>query len=305
MSRCLSISGILSWIVPEGPLGPMMRLGGHGDGAYVVPDDLLGIEACFSPGTANRKDFEDELFEQYGIPSHMMDASSDETKLRTPLISGQTFLKKWLAHHESEPDMMSLATWVEHLASGNGDLLLQMDIEGAEYLNIGLADRNLLKRFRIIVIELHGLAQIARNPQAFLEEKGSLFSNLMRNHTVVHAHPNNCCGSTALGEFPGSIPNVIELTLLRKDRVRKWQNGTRFSSPSPLDIGWNVKGKPPLFLSDGWIPEARRLESAIRREAIMAAWTYESLLDLRESSRDSTNRLVKLAGWEGWGRIEK
>lgn len=301
----LSVSGILSWIVPSGQLGEMVRLGGHGDGAYVIPSDLAGISACFSPGTANRKNFEDELSDSYSIPSHMMDASSDEAKFRTPLKSGQTFLKKWLTHDEPEPDTMSLSTWVERLAPGRDDLLLQMDIEGAEYPNIGQADPNLVRRFGIIVIELHGLAQLARNPQAFLEEKGPLFSNLMRNHVVVHAHANNCCGSTVLEEPPGSIPNVLELTLLRKDRVRKWQNGTHFQSPSRVDIGWNVRKNPPLFLSDGWIPEAQRYESAIRREAIMAAWEYEALLDLQKTTRESTERLISLSSWNGWRQSAK
>jgi hypothetical protein len=291
-------------MVPAGPLGEMIRLGGLGDGAYVVPNDMASISACFSPGTANRKDFEDELSDRYSIPSHMMDASSDKAKFRTPLKSGQTFLKKWLSHEESDPDMMSLATWVQQLAPGREDLLLQMDIEGAEYPNIGLADPNLLRRFRII-IELHGLAQLARNPQAFLEEKGRLFSNLMRNHVVVHAHPNNCCGLTVLEEPPGSIPNVLELTLLRKDRVRKWQNGTRFQSPSAVDIGWNVRKNPPLFLTDEWISEGQRHESAIRREAIMAAWEYEALLDMQKINRESTERLISLSRWDGWSRSGK
>jgi hypothetical protein len=292
-------------MVPSESLGEMLRIGGHVDGAYVIPLDLVGISACFSPGTANRKAFEDELSDLYSIPSHMMDASSDVEKFKTPLKSGQTFLKKWLSHEESEPDTMSLAAWVERLAPGRDDLLLQMDIEGAEYKNIGQAEPNLVRRFRIIVIELHGLAQLARNPQAFLEEKGPLFSRLMRDHVVVHAHPNNCCGSTALEEPPMSIPNVLELTLLRRDRLEEWQNGALFQSPSPLDIGWNVRSKPPLFLTDGWIPESQRHESAVRREAIMAAWEHEALLDLLKTNRESTERLIRLSSWNGWPRSTK
>ena len=28
----------------------LIRIGGKGDGAYLLPDDLSGISACFSPG---------------------------------------------------------------------------------------------------------------------------------------------------------------------------------------------------------------------------------------------------------------
>jgi hypothetical protein len=33
---------------------PLIRVGAHGDGGYLVPDDLDGIAACFSPGVVGR-----------------------------------------------------------------------------------------------------------------------------------------------------------------------------------------------------------------------------------------------------------
>lgn len=95
------ISDFLEWLVPKGAIGNLERIGGTGDGAYLVPDDLEGIQACFSPGTANRKDFEDELLDKFSIRSHMMDASSDVNKFRTPLRDDyQTFEKSWLGPDE-------------------------------------------------------------------------------------------------------------------------------------------------------------------------------------------------------------
>jgi hypothetical protein len=35
----------------------LIRLGDHGDGGYLVPDDLTGIVACSSPGVDNRASF--------------------------------------------------------------------------------------------------------------------------------------------------------------------------------------------------------------------------------------------------------
>ena len=37
---------------------PLVRLGGEGDGGYLVPDDLDGIGACFSPGVSDVANFE-------------------------------------------------------------------------------------------------------------------------------------------------------------------------------------------------------------------------------------------------------
>ena len=36
----------------------LIRLGGRGDGAYLLPDDLQDIQACFSPGVSDSKLFE-------------------------------------------------------------------------------------------------------------------------------------------------------------------------------------------------------------------------------------------------------
>lgn len=66
----------------------LIRIGGALDGAYLVPDDLDGIEACFSPGVSNRKDFEDELTKTYSIKCHMCDFSSSLHRFKTPLIDG-------------------------------------------------------------------------------------------------------------------------------------------------------------------------------------------------------------------------
>ena len=75
----------------------LIRLGGRGDGAYLLPDDLQNIEACFSPGVCDSKLFEDDLTKKFNIDCHMCDFSTDLNKLSTPIIkTKQTFEKKWL-----------------------------------------------------------------------------------------------------------------------------------------------------------------------------------------------------------------
>ena len=39
----------------------MIRIGGDFDGGYLVPNDLEGIQYCFSPGVSNKSSFEDHL----------------------------------------------------------------------------------------------------------------------------------------------------------------------------------------------------------------------------------------------------
>ena len=73
------------------------------------------------------------------------------------------------------------------------DLLLQMDIEGAEFEALFSASAGLLSQFRIMIIEFHYLQELLNKPYFTLASR--LFERLLRTHSVVHIHPNNCCGS--------------------------------------------------------------------------------------------------------------
>lgn len=137
----------------------LIRIGGDGDGAYLIPDDLTGIEACFSPGVYDSKDFEDELAKRYGIRSHLCDFSSSPERLKTPLVEGlQTFEPLWL-DTRGTPDSICLDDWVQQHepAPQHGDLMLQIDIEGSEVRTLLAASEDCMQRFRIIAMELHNL----------------------------------------------------------------------------------------------------------------------------------------------------
>jgi FkbM family methyltransferase len=245
---------------PKPSAHPLMRIGGNRDGSYLVPDDLRGITACFSPGVNNFKYFEDFLVENYDIDCHMCDFSSDVSEFKTPLIEGkQTFLKKWLDNN-SDADSISLDAWVKEKAP-DGDLLLQIDIEGAEYRNLLSVSDEVLSRFRIIVIEVHDMFAIG-NPGILRDVLAPFFRRLHSFFNVVHAHPNNCCGEFNIPGTEVSIPNVLELTYLRKDRVAE----TSYPSliPHPLDVSRNVPQLPPMFLGENWLDGPRAVESKLK-----------------------------------------
>jgi hypothetical protein len=249
---------------PKPSPAPLVRIGGEWDGAYLVPDDLQGVAACFSPGVNNWKMFEDELANDHGITCHMCDRSSDVEAFATPLIEGrQTFLKKWL-DVDGAADSISLADWVHTRAPGTADLLLQMDIEGAEYRNLLGTPDAVLHRFRIVILELHGL-EAAVEAARFEERLGPLLRKLDRHFICVHAHPNNCCGEVMLPGTEMNLPRVIELSFLRRDRFPAPADraGPAPVLPHPLDIRRNTDAQPPLFLNAAWsdaAAEASRLK---------------------------------------------
>src|SRR4051794_36195573 len=47
------IQALRPWITEH----PLIRLGGEHDGGYLLPDDLDGIVACFSPGVSDEASF--------------------------------------------------------------------------------------------------------------------------------------------------------------------------------------------------------------------------------------------------------
>jgi hypothetical protein len=263
------IMQVFEFLKPKPSKTPLIRIGGDHDGAYLVPDDLDGIEACFSPGVNRVKDFEDFLTDRYGIKSYMVDFSCDVDQLKTPLRAGmQTFVKKWLDVTPGEHNI-SLEDWIRE-NDVSGDLLLQMDIEGAEYRNILATSDDTLSRFRIVVLEVHRLSAML-DGQTLRGVIAPFFEKLARNFTSVHAHPNNCCGDFAVPETDIRIPDVLELTLVRNDRFAPASSGTA-SLPHPLDVSRNIPRRPPLFLNDAWVDHQRPLESRVKMLEDTAAY---------------------------------
>lgn len=259
------IVSIISIMKPKPSPYTLIRIGGGGDGGYLLPNDLAGVRACFSPGVNNRKTFEDELVTLYGIKCHMCDKSSDSSKLKTPLKPGmQTFKKKWLDINGAS-DSISLEEWVGQLCPNNvDDLVLQMDIEGAEYRNLLETPDQVLRRFRIIVIEFHRLRAIM-NSRILDKVISPILKKIDKDFQSVHAHPNNCCGDFLIPGTGINLPNTIELTFLRRDRVnvRSDEKMAPIFVPHPLDVV-NVRRRAPLFLNDSWLLSKRPLKSRLK-----------------------------------------
>ncbi len=243
-------------IIPISSPKPLLRVGGIKDGSYLLPDDLDGIEACFSPGVSHHKSFEDELAKKYKIKSFMCDYTFDINELDTPLINNyQVFDKKFIGDQESN-DFISLTNWVEKYSPDNqSDLILQMDIEGGEYTNILGTSDDLIKRFRIIIIELHGLDVFndSKSNQNGLTKDmvNKTLDKLNLNHSCIHAHPNNFSSQFYDAESQLNIPYVIELTYLRNDRFSGENNFIRPDLPNILDIS-NNPFNPPIHLNKNW-----------------------------------------------------
>ena len=191
----------------------LIRIGGAGDGGYLLPDDFVGIEECFSPGSNLLWNFERELSERFHIKSFICDSIDQKPR---DLTENQDFTEAWVGPATDESSTISLSDWIEIKSPGDSDLILQMDIEGAEFQTLLSVSTKLLNRFRIIVIEFHFLEAL-KNRWAFNLMYTPIFSKLLENFDVVHLHPNNCCGTWTVGDL--EFPRIIEVTFHRKDRA--------------------------------------------------------------------------------------
>jgi hypothetical protein len=220
---------------------PLIRVGGKNDGGYLIPDDLSGISTCFSPGVDVTASFEKDLACR-GILSHLADGSVDGAPDNFRILS---FTKKYLDGVNTN-DYMTLEFWVKREAPMTGDLILQMDIEGGEYTTILATPIDILRRFRIIAIEIHDTHEWFNNSIAWGVAQ-TFFTKLLQDFHVVHNHPNNNCQFLQADDL--FMPTVFELTLLRKDRAAP--KGFCDQFPHPLDQP-NVLDKPDRPLPEGW-----------------------------------------------------
>ena len=219
---------------------PLVRLGPDGDGGYLVPDDLAGIKACFSPGVSNIAGFEKDCA-NLGMDVYMADKSINELP---EAHSRFHFLKKFIAA-TNDNDYITLDKWVNQAMNDQTcDLLLQMDIEGYEYETIYSLSDKLKNRFRIIVVEFHWMHLLWSKP--FFDLSSHAFYKLLQTHSVVHVHPNNLGKTVKRNNI--EIPELIEITFLRNDRIHSRQNTQTF--PHELDV--RNTDSPQLVLPARW-----------------------------------------------------
>lgn len=219
-------------------------MGPAGDGGYLVPDDMAGLDACFSPGVSSISGFELDCAER-GMQVFMADRSVDRPADEHDNFH---FIKKYIgATHDD--GFVTVDEWVAlSIAMTDTELLLQIDIEGFEYEVFLSATEALMQRFRIIVAEFHGLEQLWSRPYFNIARRA--FDKIGQTHRCVHLHPNNCCGQMRKGGL--TIPRMMEMTFLRRDRLGESVYVTDF--PHPLDAD-NTPNRP-MVLPRHWYRSA-------------------------------------------------
>ncbi len=218
---------LLEQLHPVVPDTGLRRIGPTGDGGYLVPDDLDGIVACFSPGVGAFSGFELDCVE-LGMRAHLADASVASPQFADDRLD---FIPRFI-RAVPDAESITLDDWVTTAEPAESDdLLLQVDIEGDEWGVFLGASPEVLRRFRIIVAEIHHLQGLFDGESFPLLEL--TFKKLLASHTCVHIHPNNNCETSTSGGI--TIPKVAEFTFLRNDRIDRNTLVYATQFPHPLD----------------------------------------------------------------------
>jgi hypothetical protein len=215
-----------------------VRWGSGADGGYIFAEGISNTQPVLSLGIGWNCDLDFEFAER-GHPVAMYDPTIESTPRDHENF---LFSRQGVAGTDSADGVyLSLESMLRKQGWwGRNDVILKMDVEGAELDALVTTSQNTMMHFEQIVMELHWLTHLTN--VAFRKKYIAALSTLIENFTIFHVHANNCAsvqivGGAILEDFEpiGGLPvvDVIELSLIRTDRIKRSESATFY--PTPLD----------------------------------------------------------------------
>ncbi len=200
------------------------RIGGVGDGGYVLLDALVPEQVAMSFGVGPTVTFDFELAEQ-GHRILLFDHTIESLPGEHPHF---TWYREGVSGVSApEEALFSLAEHMLKLPEDAQDPILKMDVEGAEWDTLGAVPPGLLARFAQITLEFHNLLDLA--DPAFNARVQKALHALDADFVPVHVHGNNFGALGFVGGFPGV--ETLEVTYARCDLFRTAPSKTFYPTP--------------------------------------------------------------------------
>jgi len=265
-----SVLGTLSLLTPwDVTRCGKLRIGGESDGGYVLLDRLRPEQPVLSYGVGLDSTFDFDLA-QRGHRVFMFDHTVEGPTGGIP--KGCVFTREGVAvSAQPEKDLNTIEAHMRrHDLLDRHDLILKMDIEGAEWDVLAGLPANILDAFEQIVVEFHGLN--ALNHDAFGARARATFQRLNARFTLCHVHANAYGG---LAMIEGVVlPPVLEASYVRSDLITRTPSRTlypteydRANRPGTKDIVLSMYPFMPMA-----VPNASLAPLARRLDAEYAAW---------------------------------
>jgi hypothetical protein len=188
------------------------RVGSELDGGYVM-GKISNQKFAISIGVGRDVSW-DEAIAKQGINVHMF----DHTVKKPPTsFKNSNFYKIGIRSSKTKKSRKLLL--LEEILHKIGledkeNLILKIDIEGAEWDILAEVDASTLTKFDHIVIEFHDLDLSDLNQREIL-------GKLKVNHSIIHVNPNNY---SKISSFDGYlIPNVLEITYVKNELLKNYE----------------------------------------------------------------------------------
>jgi hypothetical protein len=205
-----------------------IRLGNNEDGGYILVDLGIQYDALYSYGIGTNYSFDKDFVDKFNVKSYMFDPSIEDIPIRDNLF---IFKREKVKEIKDECS----GTIPAHIAENNhlskNRLFLKMDIEGDEWKVLHNMENEHLRKFAQVVIEFHDLNSV-KNIE--INSKIEVLRKINTDFVLLHAHANNFSHILKYKEY--KLVNVLELTFVRKDLIKKQitRNRTKF----PLNIDY-------------------------------------------------------------------
>ena len=205
-----SVQEFISILSPNKFKGDLKRFGGKGDGSYVLPKNIVTPKTyLISGGISDNNEFEIELAKK-GVKGIQVDNSIT----KAPKEHKNLVFKIATLGERDGAQEISLENLISS-APADKNLIVKLDIEGAEIAALQHLSEKSLKKINCLVLELHNLSSLVQNDrilQALVKLKNSGLSS-------VYLQANNGILDYIIAGV--LIPDNVEVTFVRKDQVSK------------------------------------------------------------------------------------
>jgi hypothetical protein len=189
------------------PASSFMRIGDSFDGGYVLFNRIRENSNCISVGVGTNISFDVEL-SNFVNEVHLYDHTVPGLPQFAP--HNVKYFKQGLGV-ESIGQFLNLQDCVDKWTP-DSNIILKMDIEGAEWEILSALDSETLLRFDQIAIEFHDFFKI-RELEHF-RRIVEVLSKLNKSHSVVNLHANNWGKYEIVSNVP--FADVLEVTYVSK-----------------------------------------------------------------------------------------
>lgn len=217
----------------------LIRIGKDEDGGYVMIDDFKSGRIAYSFGISDDVSWDTDMADK-GYEIFMYDHTINF------LICdhrGFHFKKRGIADSKEKlQDLDSLEHYLEENGhKDNSDMILKMDVEGAERGFFNLVSQNTLKKFDQIVFELHGLLT-----EGYRNSILSALRKVNETHLLFHIHANNHGNVIWIDGEP--FPEFLELSFVKKG-LYKTEEAEDLQLPLEIDRAC-LKEYPDIVLGN-------------------------------------------------------